>query len=100
MSIWRRNSLRNGWFLWRILYELGMRLSSVSMSETRSRSSVAVECVFSMIGGVRTVSAVWALRFEKEAMDLIFLMIEDMMLTVVMMVLELVALFINRESIA
>ena len=54
-----------------------MRLSSVSMSETRSRSSVDVVRVFSIIGGVKTVSEVWALRLEEEAMDLTFLMIED-----------------------
>ena len=77
-----------------------MRLSSVSMSETRSRSSVDVVRVFLMIGGVKTVSEIWALRLEKEATDLIFLMIEDIMLTVMMTVLELIALFINRESIA
>ena len=53
-----------------------MRLSSVSMSETRSRSSVDVVRVFSIIGGVKTVSEVWALRLEEEAMDLTFLMIE------------------------
>src|ERR1700734_626130 len=54
-----------------------MRLSSVSMSETRSRSSVVIMRMFLMIGGVKTVSEIWTLRLEKEAMDLTFLMIED-----------------------
>ena len=77
-----------------------MRLSSISMSETRSRSSVVVTRVFLMVGGVRTVSGFLALRLEKEVADLIFLMIEDMVWMVMATVLELVALFINRESIA
>ena len=63
-----------------------MRLSSVSMSEMRSRSSVDIVHVFLMIGGVKTVSEVWVLRLEKEAIDLTFLMIEDIMLTVMVMV--------------
>ena len=77
-----------------------MRLSSVSMSETRLRSSVVVVRVFSIVGGVRTVSEVLALRLEIEAADLIFLMIEDIVLMVMVTVLELIALFINRESVA
>ena len=54
-----------------------MRSSSISMSETRSKSSVVTVCVFSMIGGVWAVFQVLALRLEEEAMDLTFLMIED-----------------------
>ena len=77
-----------------------MRLSSVSMSEMRLRSFVDIMRVFLMIGGVKTVSEIWTLRLEKEATDLIFLMIEDIVLTVMVTVLELIALFVNRESIA
>ena len=77
-----------------------MRLSSVSMSETRSRSPIDVVHVFLMIGGVKTVSEVWALRLKKEAIVLTFLMIEDIVFDSDNDGLELIALFINRESVA
>ena len=63
-----------------------MRLSSISMFKTRSRSSIDVVRVFSMVGGVRTVSGVLALRLEKEVADLIFLIIKDIVWMVMMMV--------------